>query len=48
MEHQSGEYKDFIVEDGYKHDEDPSYVPEEEESSFKTINMLLEVKILKN
>ena len=35
MEHQSGEYKDFIVEDGYKHDEDPSYVPEEEESSDK-------------
>ena len=33
MEYQSPEDKDFIVDDGYKHDEDPDYVPEEEESS---------------
>ena len=33
MEYQSPEDTDFIVEDGYKHDEDPDYVPEEEESS---------------
>ena len=34
MEYQSPEDQDFIVEDGYKHDKDPDYVPEEEESSF--------------
>ena len=33
MEYQSPEEKDFIVDDGYKHDEDPDYVPEKEESS---------------
>ena len=33
MEYQSPEDIDFIVEDGYKHDEDPDYVPEKEESS---------------
>ena len=33
MEYQSPEDQDFIVEDGYKHDKDPDYVPEEEESS---------------
>ena len=33
MEYQSLEDQDFIVEDGYKHDKDPDYVPEEEESS---------------
>ena len=33
MEYQSPEDKDFIVDDGYKHDKDPDYVPEEEESS---------------
>ena len=33
MEYQSPEDKDFLVEDGYKHDKDPDYVPEEEESS---------------
>ena len=33
MEYQSPEDKDFIVYDGYKHDEDPDYVPEKEESS---------------
>ena len=33
MEYQSPEDQDFIVDDGYKHDEDPDYVPEEEESS---------------
>ena len=33
MEYQSPEDIDFIVEDGYKHDKDPDYVPEEEESS---------------
>ena len=27
------EDRDFIVDDGYKHDEDPTYVPDEEESS---------------
>ena len=27
------EDRDFIVDDGYKHDEDPDYVPEKEESS---------------
>ena len=32
MEYQSPEDKDFIVDDGYKHDEDPDYVPEKEES----------------
>ena len=33
MEYQSPEDKDFIVDDGYNHDEDPDYVPEKEESS---------------
>ena len=33
MEYQNPEDQDFLVEDGYKHDEDPDYVPEEEESS---------------
>ena len=33
MEYQSPEDKDFIDDDGYKHDEDPDYVPEKEESS---------------
>ena len=33
MEYQSPEDQDFIVDDGYKHDKDPDYVPEEEESS---------------
>ena len=33
MEYLSPEDKDFIVDDGYKHDKDPDYVPEEEESS---------------
>ena len=33
MEYQSDEDRDFIVDDGYKHDEDPTYVPEKEESS---------------
>ena len=33
MEYQNPEDQDFIVEDGYKHDKDPDYVPEEEESS---------------
>ena len=33
MEYLSPEDKDFIVDDGYKHDEDPDYVPEKEESS---------------
>ena len=33
MEYQSPEDIDFIVDDGYKNDEDPDYVPEKEESS---------------
>ena len=33
MEYQNPEDQDFIVEDGYKHDKDPDYIPEEEESS---------------
>ena len=33
MEYQNPEDQDFLVEDGYKHDEDPDYVPEEEELS---------------
>ena len=33
MEYQSPEDKDFLVDDGYKHDEDLDYVPEKEESS---------------
>ena len=33
MAYQSDEDRDFIVDDGYKHDEDPTYVPEKEESS---------------
>ena len=33
MEYQNPEDQDFIVDDGYKHDKDPDYVPEEEESS---------------
>ena len=33
MEYQNPQDTDFIVDDGYKHDEDPDYVPEEEESS---------------
>ena len=33
MEYQSPEEQDFIVDDGYKHDKDPDYVPEKEESS---------------
>ena len=33
MEQLSDEDRDFIVDDGYKHDEDLTYVPEEEESS---------------
>ena len=32
MEYQNEEDLDFIVDDGYKHDEDPDYVPEEESS----------------
>ena len=32
MEQRSEEDMDFIVDDGYKHDEDPDYVPEEESS----------------
>ena len=32
MEYLSDEDRDFIVDDGYKHDEDPDYVPEEESS----------------
>ena len=32
MEYQSIEDRDFIVDDGYKHDEDPDYVPKEESS----------------
>ena len=32
MEQQSVEDSDFIVDDGYKHDEDPDYVPKEESS----------------
>ena len=27
------EYLDFIVDDGYRHDEDPTYVPHDEPSS---------------
>ena len=33
MEYLSPEDKDFLVDDDYKHDEDPDYVPEKEESS---------------
>ena len=33
MDYLSPEDQDFVVEDGYKHDKDPDYVPEEEESS---------------
>ena len=33
MEYLSPEDQDFVVDDGYKHDKDPDYVPEEEESS---------------
>ena len=33
MEYQSVEDRDFIVDDGYKHDEDPDYIPKEESSS---------------
>ena len=33
MEYLSPEDQDFVVDDGYKHDEDPDYVPEKEESS---------------
>ena len=33
MEYQNPEDQDFVVDDGYKHDKDPDYVPEEEESS---------------
>ena len=33
MENLGYEENDFIVDDGYKHDEDPDYVPEEEETS---------------
>ena len=33
MEYLTPEDQDFIVEDGYKDDKDPDYVPEEEESS---------------
>ena len=33
MEYRSNEDRNFIVDDGYKHDEDPTYVPEKEESS---------------
>ena len=32
MEYQSVDDRDFIVDDGYKHDEDPDYVPKEESS----------------
>ena len=32
MEYQSVEDRDFMVDDGYKHDEDPDYVPKEESS----------------
>ena len=32
MEYQSDEDRDFIVDDGYEHDEDPTYVPDEAES----------------
>ena len=30
MEQQREEDRDFIVDDGYKHDEDPDYIPKEE------------------
>ena len=33
MEYLSPEDQDFVVDDGYKHDEDPDYVPEKEELS---------------
>ena len=33
MEYQNPEDQDFLVDDGYKNDKDPDYVPEEEESS---------------
>ena len=33
MEYQSPEEKDFLVDDGYNHNEDSDYVPEKEESS---------------
>ena len=33
MEYRSDEDRDFIVDDGYKHDEDPTYVPDEQELS---------------
>ena len=36
------EDRDFIVDDGYRYDEDPTYVPDEEE--LLKINMLLQVK----
>ena len=29
MEYQSVDDRDFIVDDGYKHDEDPDFIPEE-------------------
>ena len=32
MEYQSDEDRDFIVDYGYKHDEDPDYSPKEESS----------------
>ena len=32
MEQQREEDRDFIVDDGYKHDEDPDYIPKEESS----------------
>ena len=32
MEHQSEKDRHFIVDDGYKHDEDPDYSPKEESS----------------
>ena len=30
MDYQSDEDRDFIVDDGYKHDEDPTYVPDDD------------------
>ena len=33
MEYRSDEDRDFIVDDSYKHEEDPTYVPDEEELS---------------
>ena len=46
MEYRSEEDRDFIVDDGYKHDEDPDYSPKEESSDDKYVVTGKDFKLL--